>query len=121
MSISRSGVPEVTNQLLNEMVAAVIEVVEPVQIILFGSRAKGTSRPDSDVDFLVVEAAPFGPERSRRREVARVWRALAKFGVPTDVLLYSVEEVAEWRDSPNHMIHRAIEDGQILYEQPQAG
>lgn len=108
------------SQLLNEMVKAVIEAVEPMQVILFGSHALGTAQSNSDVDFLVVEAESFGAERSRRKEAAKVWRALAKFGVPADVLMYSVEEVKEWGNSPNHVIARALEKGQIVYERPKA-
>jgi predicted nucleotidyltransferase len=106
-------------ELLNVMVQAVVDTVEPERVVLFGSRARGTARPNSDVDFLVIEDAPFGPER-RRQEAAKVWRVLAKFGVPTDVLMYSPAEVEEWRHSPNHGIARALAEGRVVYERSQA-
>jgi predicted nucleotidyltransferase len=111
----------VDDELLQKMVQAVVQAVEPEQVILFGSHARGTAQANSDVDFLVVEAEPFGRDRSRRKEAAKVWRALAKFGVPTDVLMYSTQEVAEWCNSPNHVIARALEEGKLIYEQSQAG
>ena len=37
------------------------------KIILYGSRAQGTARPDSDFDVLVVEADPVVKRDERRR------------------------------------------------------
>ncbi|MCX7111014.1 MAG: nucleotidyltransferase domain-containing protein [Proteobacteria bacterium] len=34
---------------------------------MFGSRARGDARPDSDVDLLIIESEPFSVQRSRRR------------------------------------------------------
>ena len=56
----------VTDNLLNQMVQAIVAEVDPEQVILFGSRARGDAREDSDVDLVVVEAEPFGKTRSRR-------------------------------------------------------
>ena len=44
-----------TEDMIAEMVKAIVDEVDPVQIILFGSQAKGNAKPDSDVDLLVVE------------------------------------------------------------------
>lgn len=44
-----------TEDMIAKMVKAIVDEVDPVQIILFGSQAKGNAKPDSDVDLLVVE------------------------------------------------------------------
>jgi predicted nucleotidyltransferase len=116
---SKEAAVSIDQSLLFEMVKAVVDAVKPSQVILFGSQAKGTANSESDVDFLIVEDEGFGINRSRRKEAAKVWRALAQFGIPTDVLMYSTDEVAEWRQSPNHVISRAFEEGQIVYERPE--
>ncbi|MEK9163875.1 MAG: nucleotidyltransferase domain-containing protein, partial [Chloroflexota bacterium] len=36
------------------MVKRIVTQFDPVRIILFGSRARGAARPDSDVDLLVI-------------------------------------------------------------------
>lgn len=120
MTSSKFDLPKVDSNLLDKMVKAVVKAVNPTQVILFGSQAKGNAQSDSDIDFLVVEAEGFGPGRSRHQEAVRVWRTLAKFGVPTDVLIYSAEEVKEWSQSPNHVISKVLKEGQVLYERPEA-
>lgn len=39
---------QVTDELLKEMTETIVRGVNPSKIILFGSYAKGTARPDSD-------------------------------------------------------------------------
>ena len=106
----------VTDDLLDRMVRAIVAEVDPEQVILFGSRARGDAREDSDVDLIVVEAEPFGQARSRRRESTRILLALFDFEVPIDILLYSRDEIAYWRDSLNHVLARAVREGRVLYE-----
>ena len=108
----------VTDELLDRMVRAIVEEVDPEQVILFGSRARGDAREASDVDLVVVESQPFGKTRSRRLEAVRLWRALSSFVVPKDILVYSREEVALWRDSLNHVLARVLREGKVLYERP---
>ena len=100
------------------MVSAIVEAVDPEQVYLFGSRATGEATDESDVDLLIVEREPFGPERSRRRELSHIRQALSSFRVPKDLLLYSADEVEYWKDSPNHVIGECLEEGRLLYARP---
>lgn len=109
---------QVTSPLLDEMVQAIVNAVDPEQVILFGSQAQGTATDESDVDLVVVESEPFHEGRSRRREMARLWRILAPFSVAKDILLYSSDEVERWRSSLNHVLARALREGRVLYERP---
>jgi len=61
----------------------------PDRIILFGSRAAGTARDDSDVDLLVVKETDRRPVE-RRIEVERL---LADRALPIDVIVYTPEEL----------------------------
>ena len=100
------------------MVRTIVAEADPEQVVLFGSRGRGDHDEHSDVDFIVVEAEPFGPGRSRHREIMRLRRALGARGVGIDVLVYSVDEVEYWRDSLNHVLARALREGRVLYERP---
>ena len=108
----------VTDDLLNRMVHAIVDEVDSEQAILFGSRGRSDRRADSDVDLIVVEAEPFGPKRSRHREMVRLYHVLAGFVVPADVLVYSREDIEYWRDSPNHVLARALREGKVLCDRP---
>lgn len=114
----RRSVPPVTDELLLRMVQAIVDEVDPEQVILFGSRGRGDARVSSDVDLLVIEAEPFGPERSKHEEMNRLYRALRGIRVPKDILVFSNEEVEYWRDSLNHVLARALREGKVLYERP---
>ena len=108
----------VDDALLERMVQVIVDEVDPEQVILFGSHARGDARTDSDVDLVVVESTPFGENRSRGVEETRLWRALASFHISKDILVYSRDEVDYWRDSLNHVLARALREGKVLYERP---
>jgi predicted nucleotidyltransferase len=103
---------EVTEKILEEMVKVIVETVNPEKVILFGSRGRGTKKDNSDVDFLIVESGPL----DRRKETAKIWRSLSRFEVPTDILIFSNEEMNYWSDSINHVIARALREGKVVYE-----
>jgi len=107
---------KVSEEVIDEMARQIVRTVDPERIVLFGSRARGEGNDSSDVDFLVVEREPFGEDRSRRQEAARIWRCLSGFRVPKDILVYSVSEMAQWKDSAHHVIARALREGRVLYE-----
>ncbi len=44
-----------TEDMIAEMVKAIVDEVDPVQIILFGSQARGEGHEDSDLDFLLIQ------------------------------------------------------------------
>ena len=108
----------VDDALLLQMTTTIVDEVDPEKVILFGSRARGDAKADSDFDLVVVEAEPFGPDRDRGAQETRLWRALAKFHVPKDILVYSLEEADRWRGSVNHVLARALREGRVLYERP---
>jgi predicted nucleotidyltransferase len=98
------------------MVEVIVQEVDPERVYVFGSYARGTARDDSDLDLLIVEREPFSPERSRRLEMARLSRLLARFRVPKDVLVYSSDEVAHWQAAKNHVVAHALREGRLVYE-----
>jgi predicted nucleotidyltransferase len=108
----------VTEQVMDEMVQAIVREINPEQIYLFGSRARGNARSDSDIDLLIVEREPFGPHRSRWQELARIRQALSAFRVSKDILVYSRDEVTRWQHAMNHIISRGLREGKLLYERP---
>jgi len=105
-------------KMVREMAAVIVAAANPRKIVLFGSLAREAAGPGSDVDLLVIEDEPFGPGRSRRREMARLSRLLAHFRLPQDILVYSAEETEHWAKTRNHVIARALREGRVVYERP---
>ena len=113
-----SGGTDATAAPIHRMARMIVDEVDPEQVILFGSRARGDATENSDVDLLVVETGPFGADRSRLTEEASLYRALAGLGVCKDILIYSRDEVEYWRDSLNNVVAHALREGKVLYERP---
>ena len=105
-----------SDKLIDEVVKAIAREVTPEQIILFGSHANGAVTDESDVDLLVVESGEFGAGRSRRKELARLSKAIARVQFPIDILLYSKTEVERWKHSLNNVVAHAFREGKVLYE-----
>lgn len=81
------------------------------RVILFGSYAKGSPRPDSDLDFMVVE--PFVADR--HAEMNRLARAVRPLRLPVDVLVASEAVFTEWKDHINTVYNEVATTGKVLY------
>ena len=57
------------DQIARDIIDATVDAVAPERIVLFGSRARGDAKPDSDLDLLVVSRAPFTPQRTRQSRI----------------------------------------------------
>ena len=99
-------------------VSRLVQAGLPEEIVLLGSRVRGDARDGSDFDLLVVETEPFGPGRSRLAEIARLERSLCEIPIAVDLLLYSRREVTQLRNSLNHVVGRALREGEVLYVRP---
>ena len=99
-------------ETLEQITRRIVEGFHPQRLILFGSRARGDERRDSDVDLLIV--APSDLPRWQR--VVPVYRALAGLGVSKDIVWWTPEEIAEWRGVRTHFINTVLREGFVLYE-----
>jgi predicted nucleotidyltransferase len=107
------------DETVRQMVGKIVNTVKPVRVILFGSRAMGTARAGSDVDILVIEEGRFGKDRSRRKEIANILRALMPFEMAKDILVYGKEDAERYRNEPAHVVGQAYKYGKVLYEKGQ--
>lgn len=101
---------KIDNQI-KKMVQRVVSQFSPEQVILFGSYAKGTAGPDSDIDLLVVMPV----SGSRREKAIEIGVALHDISIPKDVIVVTPQEFA-WRKDVVGTIERpASREGKILY------
>ncbi len=80
---------------LPEIIDRIVEAVNPLRIILFGSVARGDAGPDSDIDLLVI----LNEITDRKVQRVAIRQLLAGLPVPKDILVATPAEVArsEWR------------------------
>ena len=97
--------------VIDELVRQIADNFQPQRIILFGSYAWGTPRPESDVDLLVVMDTSL-------REAEQALQIYQKidylFGL--DLLVITPERLTErlkWGDS---FLQDIIKRGKVLYE-----
>jgi predicted nucleotidyltransferase len=98
--------------ILQEIVRRIVAAVDPDKIILFGSRARGDAKPDSDYDILIL--APSELPRWKRPLPARL--ALAGLGVAKDIVWWTAQEAEDWRNVNSHFITTALREGRVLHE-----
>lgn len=96
----------------------IVRVADPLKVILLGSRARGTERVDSDIDLLVVAERPINKPWNRRIAIGNMYRSITSFGVPVDILLFTPDEISRWQNAKNHIVHKALTEGAVLYERP---
>ena len=75
--------PPVTEALLAEVVRRIVSAGDPFRIVLFGSRAKGQARPESDLDLLIIEESDLPGDK----RPARYLRALIGLFPEKDVVV----------------------------------
>ena len=93
-------------------VRRIVRRFRPEKIILFGSRARGDPRPDSDADLLVVMRV----RGSRRWKASEIDLALAGIGMPKDIVLVTPEEFKRYRDVVGTVVYPAVREGKVLYD-----
>jgi predicted nucleotidyltransferase len=103
--------PEQAERIIAAMADRIVERFHPLRVVLFGSRATGLADPWSDVDLLVVvEQAP-----NRRALTAQIYRELASFGLPKDVLVATPGILEEQAGLPGSLLRAALREGRTLY------
>ena len=108
----------VSTDQLASLAERIIDLANPRQVILFGSRARGTAKEDSDIDLLIIGDRSPDAKWSRRREIGRIRRGLPLIGVPIDILFFTSDEVDKWRHTTNHIVSEALREGRVIYERP---
>jgi predicted nucleotidyltransferase len=101
-----------TEELISKVSEVLVEAAHPKRIILFGSRARGDSRGDSDFDVIVVQEQP----ADRLREMVRLNHLLRKFDAAIDLLVVSEDRFQYWRDTPGKVYHEAASQGRTHYD-----
>lgn len=102
----------ISDELLQEITDRLVAQLRPEEIILFGSRAWGTPRDDSDVDLMIILSA--GADAADDHEL-RARRCLRGLGIAKDILVRTREQIERFRDVPASLEAQVLSRGKVLY------
>lgn len=88
----------------------IVEEFRPLQIILFGSRARGDARHDSDFDLLVVM-----PEGASSDVASALAMALHDLPISKDVLVATPTDIGRYGDLVGYVYRPALKEGKVIY------
>ncbi len=84
--------------------------IELLKIILFGSRARGNARPESDWDFIVVCGGH--PDREQKTAIwLSINRKLTERRIDADILIKSVEDFERDKRDTGKVTYYALKEG----------
>lgn len=98
---------------LPQMVEEIARACDPLQIIVFGSVARGDEGPDSDIDLLVV--LPHVEPKERMQLVVDIRMAIDA-PVPKDVFVTDPAEVDRRKDVVGSFHYWPLREGKVVYE-----
>ena len=103
----------ITQLEIENVVSRIVAVCQPRRVILFGSYAAGTATEKSDLDLLVVTNQSREPRHRRARRVRQsLW---GMTDVPKDILVYTENEINEWKNVEHSFIHSVLANGKTVY------
>ena len=98
-----------STRLYQEITRRIVKAANPVKVILFGSRARGTAHPCSDLDLLVIEREPV----SARQEAIR--RRRRDLDIPIDIIVVGQSFAERYGDIPGSVLYPTLREGTVLY------
>lgn len=99
------------NKVIEQVINAILQVIIPDKIILFGSRARGEATADSDYDILVIKS---GIENELRIEQS-IYRKLFNVNASVDIIVKTPESIERSKDKIGSFIKYALAEGQVIY------
>ena len=100
-------------ELVPAIVADLVRSFEPLQVILFGSVARGEDGPDSDIDLLVVLPSL---DYSQRRQLIADMRRVIHVPVAIDLYPTDPRECERRRDVIGSLHYWPLREGKFVYE-----
>jgi predicted nucleotidyltransferase len=108
--MSQTTIPQLTG-LPDGVLQRLVDVAQPLRIILFGSAARGETSAASDFDLMVV----MPPDTDCRAMTMRLYRSLRGLRAPVDLVVVTSDELARHGDKPGLVYRAALREGRELY------
>ena len=99
---------------LRDMAAEIRAEIPGAEVRLFGSRARGEARPDSDIDLLITAPDAWLAEHDRWAVLNRLRWRLSSADWPVDLLLFSQSQARQRLPLTSRVVRHAYEEGVCL-------
>ena len=96
---------------LQDIARVLVERVRPELVVLFGSRAQGIEREDSDFDLMIVVGDGSVVETAR----AAAYDALRALPLSVDVIARSVDDYLRYQSDPGFLDFMVAREGVLLH------
>jgi predicted nucleotidyltransferase len=99
-----------TNKI-NQLIQRIVDVANPLKIILFGSAVRGDMTKNSDLDVLVIlpEGTP------KRLTTQKIYCHLIGLGIPVDIVVATEIDLMKLGDNPSLVYYPALRQGKVIY------
>jgi len=105
------SVDKIQEAVLGEIGRRLVARFAPRRIVLYGSRATGNARPDSDYDLLIV----WRDESPPSARAATVRQVLLDLGAALDIAVVTPREYERFRNRRLHLVAVADREGRVLH------
>ncbi len=112
MTVSSAAIP--LDPRLAQIAASIRAEIPGAEVRLFGSRARGEARPNSDADLLITVPDAWLQKHSRLKVLGQLGRQFSSHQLPLDLLLYSRSEVETRLGSSQSVPSVAYREGILL-------
>ncbi len=99
---------------IRRILARIVQRWHPLQIWLFGSRARGDNRADSDWDLFAI--VPDAPDPADFDDPLVLWKVAREPGVACDLVVCRQPDFEGDRQVPNTLSYAVALEGVLLYE-----
>ena len=96
---------------LHAIVRKIVDSVNPIKIILFGSASRGDDSQGSDYDILVIM-----PEGTHRRNTSKLlYKKIADTGLPVDIIVATPNDIEKHKNNIGLIYRSILVEGKELY------
>jgi predicted nucleotidyltransferase len=99
------------SRVLEDLVRQIVNSVHPLQIVVFGSAARGDVGPNSDIDLLVVM-----PNGTHRRHTAQnLYQTISGLAVSFDIIVATPEDLEKHKNNIGLIYRTILQEGRRVY------
>ncbi len=102
---------KIDKKIMDRIVQRIVQAVNPLRIILFGSAARGEWEENSDLDLMVV----IQDGKNKRKTECELYMRLSDIQIPVDIVVVTESDLHEYANNWSLVYYPALREGQEIY------